>query len=108
MKIENRIKKQEEFQKTINLGKFLTNNEFKIYYLPNELKRLRVGISIPKKAGHAVVRNKIKRQINAMLLSIANLEKEIDIVIVPKRGFDTENFESNYSSLKSLFEKVGN
>lgn len=107
MKVANRIKKQKDFQNVIHTGKYLRNKEYSVYYLKNDYKRIRIGVSIPTKTGNAVIRNKIKRQIKASLASFVDLSKNLDIVIIPRKGYSIDNFVQIKDSLKQLIESIG-
>ncbi len=59
-----RIKKNEDFQKIYKNGKSVANRQFIIYRQKNsENEHFRLGISVSKKIGNAVTRNRIKRAI---------------------------------------------
>ena len=62
---------------------------------------LKVGYSVSKKNGKAVVRNKIKRQLRACVRPFLNSLGDYYIVIVPKSGqeYDFHNFEKDISFL---------
>ena len=68
MKKEYRIKKSDEIELVMKKGNSRANRTFIVYQYKNpEIKNYRVAISAPKKLGKAVVRNKVKRQIRAIL-----------------------------------------
>ena len=108
MKVENRVKKYDEFQKPINEGALERTKTLNLYYLKNNLGYARVGISVPTKAGCAVVRNKIKRQIRAVLAKELDLSKGFDYIFIARRSYDINNFKETASDIVSLLEKVGN
>lgn len=58
-----RIKKNEDFQLIYKRGKSVANRQFIIYRFENKEEHFRLGISVSKKLGNAVVRNRIKRSI---------------------------------------------
>ncbi|WP_436855493.1 ribonuclease P protein component [Staphylococcus caeli] len=59
-----RIKKNSDFQFIYKKGKSVANRQFVVYTRINsELEHFRLGISVSKKLGNAVVRNRIKRAI---------------------------------------------
>ena len=60
MKKNNIIKSKLEYTEIIKKCKYLKNNYFIIYYRENNKNINRYGISVPKKTGKAVIRNKIK------------------------------------------------
>jgi len=68
MKKEFRIKKSDEIELVMNRGFSKANRTFIVYKYRNpELVKYRIAISAPKKLGKAVVRNKVKRQMRAIL-----------------------------------------
>ncbi|HAR3255271.1 TPA: ribonuclease P protein component [Staphylococcus aureus] len=59
-----RIKKNADFQRIYKKGHSVANRQFVVYTCNNkEIDHFRLGISVSKKLGNAVLRNKIKRAI---------------------------------------------
>jgi ribonuclease P protein component len=67
MKKINIIKESREFDKIIKHRQYYSNRYFVIYIMKKEDKYYCFGISIPKKVGNSVTRNKIKRQIKSII-----------------------------------------
>lgn len=107
MKVLNRIKKNVEFNKVIDKGQIIKADSVTIYFQENALGYTRIGISIPKKSGTAVVRNKMKRQIRAIIASDISLDKSVDAVIIARKNYDISNFLKTKEDIKELFKKVG-
>ena len=107
MKVVNRIKDSQEFQDVINTGNKIKFNSIWLFYKKNQLGRARVGISIPTKIGHAVKRNKIRRQIRAILHETLDLSLPYDLIFIPKLSYQTENFNEVKQTIINLLEKVG-
>ncbi|MGM9571193.1 MAG: ribonuclease P protein component [bacterium] len=57
-----RLKKNKEFKRVYNYGKSWANKYLVLYRLEQKNNQLKVGFSVSKKIGNAVVRNKLKRQ----------------------------------------------
>ena len=55
-----RIKKNSDFQTIYRHGKSCANRQFVIYTFKNDETHFRLGISVSKKIGNTVVRNRIK------------------------------------------------
>lgn len=95
----NIIKKNEEFSQIINNGKCMRNQFFSIYIVENKLGISRFGISVSKKIGIAVVRNKLKRQIkNIIDINQKVFKKNIDYIIIGKKellDIDYNRIEQN-------------
>ena len=108
MKVKYRVKDKQEFQDIYKKGIRLNFEFVKARYLANKLSYSRVGISVPTKCGNAVIRNKIKRQIRAVLAHKMNFTQPIDIIIVATTNYSVMNFEKVNADLTELLKKVGN
>ncbi|MDD8049157.1 MAG: ribonuclease P protein component [Thomasclavelia sp.] len=106
MKKEYRVKKNEDFSKIISKKKSVANKSFIIYYLNNNLDHGRVGISVSKKLGNAVVRNKIKRQVRMMIQDVFDLNKSIDYVVIMRNNYLHNSYSVNKDNLLSLYNKL--
>ena len=106
MKKEYRVKKSQEFAEIMNYKKFYTCPSFAIYVKPRKEDHARVGISVGKKMGKAVVRNKIKRQVRMMVQDIYSFEEKLDTIILDRVKYHEENYINNKKLLERLVQKV--
>lgn len=58
-----RLRKRLDFKRTYQRGKVVKNKYFVLYYSPNREGNCRIGFSVSKKIGKAVVRNRVKRKL---------------------------------------------
>ena len=65
MKKKEIIKKSNDYTKVINKNNKLKNKYYSLFYIKSD--NTLFGISIPKKIGNAVIRNKNKRQIKNII-----------------------------------------
>ena len=81
MKKSFRVKKDREFQKVFHKGKSTANRQFVIYkYNKEDQSHFRVGISVSKKLGNAVTRNRLKRRIRHILMELDDqLAQDVDL-----------------------------
>ena len=85
MKKKYRGKKEREFQKVFQEGASFANRKFVVYRLePSGQKHFRVGISVGKKVGNAVMRNQVKRKIRAILQELKNDLPPIDFIVIAR------------------------
>ncbi len=107
MKKQFRLVKNEQFTLVVKKGQTLKDKSFTIHYLANDCNYTRVGVSVSTKLGHAVTRNRIKRQIRAMLDErIDYLNSSIDVVVIARNGFLENTFKDNYSILDNLLSNI--
>ena len=106
MKVALRVKKNEEFQEIIKLKKFVACPSFALYVKPKSGKYSRFGISCGKKMGHAVVRNKIKRQCRGMLQELDSANQRFDGVLMVRGGYHKFSYDDNKKHLESMLKKV--
>lgn len=99
------LKKSEDFTKIINKNQSVKSKYFSIYYQPSE--KVHYGITVPTKIGHAVVRNKLKRQVKNI---IYNNEKDIqsgfNYVIIIKEATKLLDFSGLEKELLYIIKKV--
>lgn len=101
MKVINRIKENNDFAYTIKNSKTIRADSYSIHMTKNEFNLVRVGISVSKKVGNAVCRNRIKRQVRAICDSLIDYNKHsIDLVIIVRRSYLEKTFLENSQLLK--------
>ena len=78
----SRLKKDSDFKRVYNKGKSYGCKNLVLYYLPNGTDEFRVGFSISKKVGKAVVRNRIRRYLKESLKFYEPQGKGLDIIFI--------------------------
>lgn len=102
----HRVRKNEDFQSIIKDKKSVANSKFVVYYKKNNLSLLRVGFSVSKKLGKAVVRNKTKRQVRMMAREIFDQNQSMDYIIIVRNKFLESSYEENKKDLLFLYNKI--
>ena len=106
MKKKYRVCKNHEFSAIMKKKQFYACPAFVIYVKPRALDHARVGISVGKKLGNAVQRNRVKRQVRMMVDEIYDFNEEFDTVLIVRPKYDCENYLNNKKSLERLKKKV--
>lgn len=108
MKKVYKLTKNSEFKKVYSSGKSLADKYLVVYFLKNGMSHNRIGISVSKKLGKSVKRNRIKRLIReAYRLNQEKLSGGCDIVIIPRAGAVGSDFSVIEGSLIKLFKTAG-
>lgn len=82
-----RLKKRSDFDKVFKKGKRIYSKSLMIVYVP--AKETKIGLSVSKKNGGAVVRNRIKRLLRAVFRGfMGNINGCYHIVAVPRIADD--------------------
>lgn len=106
MKKHQRIKRADEFQAIIKNRQSELNSKFVVYHVPKREDQTRVGISVGKKLGNAVFRNKIKRQIRMMMQDIYQKPYSFDSIVIVRAKYFKSDYASNYKDLNDLFDHI--
>lgn len=107
------LTKRRDFDLVFREGKHLASRYLVIYARPNGLAFNRLGLSVGKKLGTAVTRNRIKRLLReAMRKALGGTACRCDFVIVAKRSsvegrlddfiIEIKNFLSRFMHEKSI------
>lgn len=107
MKKENRILKYQEFSEIISTTKRIRTKHFLINFRINTKNKARIGVSVSKRNGNAVTRNKIKRQVRYIVGKHLDLSRPVDLVIVARAAYDTADFENNKLELAEVLANLG-
>lgn len=80
-----RIHKHTTYQLIFKKGRRIALPHFIIYYLQNEISHSRLGCTVSRKVGNAVIRNRCKRQLKETFRSLRPyLKDHLDISIVAR------------------------
>lgn len=105
MNKKQRIKKNAEFQEIFKKGKSFANRQFVVYCLGKEEDYYRVGLSVSKKVGNAVVRNRIKRYIRQTFLEIHDqVYSKMDYIIIARNPAAKLDFHETKKSLEHVLK----
>jgi len=107
MKKPYRVRKNEEFSRIIKERHSVASASFVLYYSSKKLDNCRVGISVSKKLGNAVVRNKIKRQVREMIKALVNFESDkLDLIVIVRTPYLSKTYQDNLLDLEKLYKKA--
>lgn len=108
MKKKYRIKKNDEFQEVFKQGTSVANRQFVIYVLDKpEQAYFRLGLSVSKKIGKAVVRNRVKRYVRQVFHEERDrIQTGKDYVIIARVPVATMEYEEVKKSLLHVLRRA--
>lgn len=87
----NRLRKSPEFQRVYQLARRWGDARILVFGRRNELGTTRLGLSVSRRFGGAVQRNRIKRLLReAFRLSLHQLPSNLDLIVIPRQGIAPE------------------
>lgn len=104
MKKINILKENKDFARIIHTARYFKNNSYIIYKENTENPIYHFGISVSKKIGNAVTRNKIKRQIKN-ILDEKSYPNYMNCIIIVRKDILKRSFWEMREDLFSLLEK---
>ncbi|MBQ9449666.1 MAG: ribonuclease P protein component [Acholeplasmatales bacterium] len=102
-----RVKKNEEIKRILDNRCVSSTPYLSLYTYKNlETNHIRYAISVSKKIGKAVIRNKIKRHITAVIdNSNLKIDSNIDFFIIVRGKILELDYQELYKNLNYLFRK---
>ncbi len=102
------LKMNYEFSKVFKKGTFYVGRHITVYALPNKIEVNRIGISVSKKAGKAVIRNRKKRLIRECYRHYEEFVKSgYDLVIAARSDETVPKYAALLKEFKYLIKKLG-
>lgn len=95
-----RLTDSPEFERVYRRGTAHRGRLFTVHAFPNELGTARLGLSVSKKVGNAVVRNVVRRRFKEIFRELAAKAEKLDIVVSAKPA----SASASFGELRDEFE----
>ncbi len=107
MKSCYRLKKNYQYNYVYKHSQSVSDKNFVLLYCKSNKEQTQVGFSVSKKYGHAVQRNRIRRQMKAAVSSLMpKVKNGYNIILLPRKS-DKYNYQDILSSVEYLLNKAG-
>lgn len=101
---EVRLRKRYEFHYVYRMGCKLVTPHFLLLYCKGTTGQSRLGITVSRKVGNAVIRNRVKRVVREYFrVNRMHLKTNTDLSIIARRGAGETLTKKLWSELDHLF-----
>ncbi|MEC0093775.1 ribonuclease P protein component [Paenibacillus macquariensis] len=103
-----RLRNRADFSRVYRHGRSFANHQFVVYWFrKKEVEQFRVGISVSKKVGNAVVRNRMRRLVKEIVRHHdAELIEHVDLVFIVRKGALTMPYKDMERSVLHVLRKA--
>jgi len=106
-KKKDKILKKREFLQLKRCGKKIQDRNFIVIYSDGRFEKNRIGITVSKKIGNAVKRNKIKRLIRENFrMNRDKIAEFMDINVIAKKKAGEISADMVFKSLDGIFNQI--
>jgi ribonuclease P protein component len=105
---EYRLKRRNDFRKVFRAGNSFANRQFVVYVFKRaERGPIRLGISVSKKIGNAVTRNRVRRLVKEISRHwVTYLSPQSDIVVIARKPVANMDYHQVKSSLQHVYTRA--
>jgi ribonuclease P protein component len=108
LKRDDRLRRREAFDQVRRHGKCWTHRLVVLCVLPNDLPRTRIGFSVSKRVGGAVVRNRVRRRLREIVrLRLSTVASGWDVVLIARPPIAQAEFRQIEAAVERLLQQAG-
>jgi ribonuclease P protein component len=105
---QHRLTRSQDFARVRRRGRSAGSPLLVVYSLPVRTREIRVGFSVSKKVGKAVLRNRVKRRMReAMRSQLPSLRSGQDLVLIARPGAAEASFGEISACIEATLRKAG-
>ncbi|MDO7906159.1 ribonuclease P protein component [Paenibacillus sp. JX-17] len=103
-----RLRNRVDFSRVYRHGKSFANYQFVVYWFRRrEVEQFRVGVSVSKKVGNAVVRNRMRRLVKEIVRHHeSEIIEHIDLIFIVRKGALSMSYQELEKSLLHVLRKA--
>jgi ribonuclease P protein component len=108
---DSRLRKHADFQRVYKSSRRQSSREMAWFAAPQppeaNVAAARIGLTVPKAIGNAVLRNRIKRRMRAAIRRhLQTLTAPVDVVLHPRRSVAQSDFAQIERDIAAIFTRI--
>ncbi len=102
-----RLRNRADFSRVYRHGRSFANHQFVVYWFQKkDIEQFRMGVSVNKKVGNAVVRNRMRRVVKEIVRHHAEeIVPHIDMIFIVRKGALTLSYQELEKSILHVLRK---
>ncbi|KYP80785.1 ribonuclease P protein component [Ferroacidibacillus organovorans] len=102
------MRSNREFRFVFTRGRSQANKYYVLYVTPKQKSEpSKIGLSVSKKVGNAVIRNRVKRILREILRQrIPRFSEGYDIVIIARKDASAISFRESEAAIDALLKRI--
>jgi len=106
LKQKYRLKKKYQFNYVYRVGKSCHGKFLLLVYSPSKNQNVKIGISVSKKVGNSVKRNRARRLLREAISPFLNtLNQNYNLIIVAKQSIEGKKLSDVSNDIKNVLDK---
>ena len=101
-----KLNKSWQFRKIYKAGEKYFSDLFILYVLPNNTQEIRIGLTVTRKVGVSVQRNRIKRVIREVFRSLNKIAPGNDLVVIARKAAVNLKYSHAEAALTNLLHRA--
>ncbi|PTM56907.1 ribonuclease P protein component [Desmospora activa] len=108
MQSQYRLKRRGDFKRAFRIGSSVANRQFVLYRSRRrDAGPVRIGISVSRKVGNAVIRNRIRRLVKEITRQwVDDLPERTDLIVIARKPAADMDYHQMKSSLRHVFRRA--
>jgi ribonuclease P protein component len=104
---EYRISRSSDYETIYSSGRKMHSGSFVLFGLANDIEHHRLGVTVSRRIGNAVVRNRVKRRFREIFRrSCDNIPHHFDFVVNAKRHCATVSFRVLNEEFQTAMRRI--
>lgn len=102
-----RLRKRADFVRLTSSPNKCVTKGFLVVWQLNDVKQARLGVTVSKKVGCAVIRNRIKRYVREIFRNYGHIPLPVDINVIARKESVLMDFSTVLLELEKAFKHIG-